>query len=85
MDPAFVGFNNISFTAAGEAPGSARRGNALPPCGAARCIRSPEHPCQNHNNVCVPRAYDDQSIHGKTIITFVFLEHTMTRASMPKP
>ena len=37
VDPAFVGFNNISLTAAGQALGSARRGNALPPCGAARC------------------------------------------------
>ena len=28
-------------------------------------------------------AYGDQSIHAKIIITFVFLKHTITRASMP--
>ena len=39
----------------------------------------------NHNLVRVPRAYDDQSILAQTIISFVFPEHTMTRASMPKP
>ena len=31
------------------------------------------------------RAYDYQSIHAQTIITFVFRKHTITRASMPKP
>ena len=31
------------------------------------------------------RAYDYQSIHAQTIITFMFREHTITRASMPKP
>ena len=45
----------------------------------------PEHPCPNHNNVPVSRAYNYQSIHAQTIITFVFREHTITRASMPKP
>ena len=45
----------------------------------------PEHPCPNHNNVRVSRAYGYQSIHARTIITFVFQEHTVTRASMPKP
>ena len=44
-----------------------------------------EHPCPNHNLVRVPRAYDDQSIHAQTIISCVFQEHTLTRASMPKP
>ena len=29
--------------------------------------------------------YGHQSIHAKTIIPFVFLEHWVTRASMPKP
>ena len=28
---------------------------------------------------------DLSGIHAQTIITFVFLEHTVTRASMPKP
>ena len=41
-------------------------------------------PCQNHNNVRVPKAYDYQSIHAKIIITFVFLKHTIARASIPK-
>ena len=39
----------------------------------------------NHNNVRVPRAYDYESIHAQTIITFVFLEQTVTRASMTQP
>ena len=43
------------------------------------------HPCPNRNNVRVSRAYGYQSIHAETIITFVFQEHTVTRASMPKP
>ena len=29
--------------------------------------------------------YGCQSIHAQTIITFVFQEQTVTRASMPKP
>ena len=52
-----------------------------PPC--SKSIRSPEHPCPNHNNVRVPRAYAHQSIHAPTIITFVFQEHTITRSSCP--
>ena len=48
-------------------------------------IRSPEHPCANHNSIRVPRAYAHQSIHAQTTIPFVFQEHTLTRASMPKP
>ena len=31
-----------------------------------RSIRSPEHPCPNHNSVRVSRAYGHQSIHAKT-------------------
>ena len=30
-------------------------------------MRSPEHPCPNHNNVRVPRAYDHQSIHALSL------------------
>ena len=44
-----------------------------------------EDECPNHNHIRVPRAYADQSIHAQTMITFVFQEHTVTRASMPKP
>ena len=33
----------------------------------------------------VPRAYGHQGILAETIIPFVFQEHTVTRASMPKP
>ena len=55
----------------------------FPSC--SKSNRSPEHPCPNHNSVRVPRAYGDQSIHAQTIIPFVSQEHTVTRASMPKP
>ena len=55
----------------------------FPSC--SKSLRSPENPCPNHNNVRVPSAYGDQSIHAQTIIPFVFQEHTVTRASMPKP
>ena len=51
----------------------------------SKSIRSPEHPCPNHNSVRVPRAYAHQSIHAQTVFPFVFQEHTLTRASMPKP
>ena len=51
----------------------------------SKSIRSPEHPCPNHNSVCVPRAYAHQSIHAETVFPFVLQEHTLTRASMPKP
>ena len=34
-------------------------------------IRSPEHPCPNHNNDRVSRASAHQSIHVQTIITRV--------------
>ena len=37
------------------------------------------------NSVRVPRAYGHQSIYGQTRIPFLFQEHTLTRASMPKP
>ena len=47
-------------------------------------MRSPGHPCPNYNNVRVPGAYGYQSIHTQTI-PFVFKEHTVTRASMPRP
>ena len=50
----------------------------------SKSIRLPEHPCQNHNPVRVPRAYGYQGIHAKIILPFVFQEHTVTRASMPK-
>ena len=43
------------------------------------------HPCPNHNSVRVSRAYGYQCIHAQTIIPFVFREHTVTSASMPKP
>ena len=46
-------------------------------------MRSPEHPCPNHNSVRVPSSCGHQSIHAQTIIPFVFQEHTVTRASMP--
>ena len=49
------------------------------------CRTCEQHPCPNHNNVRASREYGDQSIHAQTIITFVFQEHTLTRASMPKP
>ena len=55
----------------------------FPSC--SKSLRSPENPCPKHNNVRVPRAYGDQSIHAQTIIPFVFQEHMVTRASMPKP
>ena len=48
-------------------------------------IRVSEHPCPNHNDVRVPRAYGSQSIHAQTIITSAFQEHAITRASMSKP
>ena len=51
----------------------------------SKCIRSPENPCPNHNSVRVPSAYDHERIHAQTIITFVFQEHAITAASMPKP
>ena len=51
----------------------------------SKSIRLPEHPCPNHNSIRVPRAYAHQSIHAQTIISFVFQEHKLTRASMPKP
>ena len=37
------------------------------------------------NSARVPIAHANQSIHAQTIIPFVFQEHTLTRASMPKP
>ena len=43
------------------------------------------HPCPNHDNVRLPRAYGYQCIHVQTITTFVFREHTVASASMPKP
>ena len=33
----------------------------------------------------VPRAYAHQRIHAQSLITFVFQEQSITRASMPKP
>ena len=36
-----------------------------PPC--SKSIRSPEHPCPNHNNVRVLRAYAHQSIHALSL------------------
>ena len=61
----------------------------------SKCIRSSEHPCQNHNSVRGPRAYDtsvrvpraygDQSMHAQAILPLVFQEHTVIGASMPKP
>ena len=35
-------------------------------------------------SVSVPRAYGDESIHAQSRIPFVFQEHRVTRASMPK-
>ena len=40
---------------------------------------------EGDNNVRVPNASDNQSMHARTILTFVFPEHTVPRASMPKP
>ena len=53
--------------------------------GGANCaFRRCRGPCPKHTSVHVPRAYEDQSIRAQIIIPFVFLEHTKTRASMPK-
>ena len=49
----------------------------------ANCLSA--QPAQHFLYPGVPRAYDDQGIHAQTIISFVFPEPTMTRASMPKP
>ena len=49
------------------------------------CIRSRARPYEKHTRVRNPRAYSDQSTHAQTILPFVFQEHTVTRASMPKP
>ena len=46
-----------------------------------QCIRFPEHPCQA--TIRFPRAFRYQSIHGQAMISFVFQEHRVTRASMP--
>ena len=51
----------------------------------SKCIRSRENPCPNHNSVRVPRAYAHERTRAKTIITFVFQVHTLTREPMPKP
>ena len=51
----------------------------------SKSIRSPEHPCPNHNSDRVPRVYGHRSIHAQTIIAFVFQEHAVTGESMPKP
>ena len=48
-------------------------------------MRSPEHPCPNHNSVRVPRACGHQRIFAQTTIPLVFQEHPVTKASMPKP
>ena len=48
-------------------------------------ILLPVHPCPNHTNFRVSRAYGYQCIHAPTIITLVFREHTVTSASMPNP
>ena len=40
-------------------------------------------PRPSHNFVRVPRAFGYQSIHGQAMISFVFQEHRLTRASMP--
>ena len=48
-------------------------------------IRLPVHPCPNHNDIRVSRACGYQCTHAQTIITFVFREHAVTSASMPKP
>ena len=34
----------------------------------SKSIRSPEHPCPNHNPARVPRAYSRQSIHAKIMM-----------------
>ena len=51
--------------------------------GNARSL-APGAPSARAGTVRVPRAYGDQSIHAQIIIPFVFQEHTVTRASMPK-
>ena len=56
-----------------------------PGTASTRSIRLPEHPCPNHDNVRVPRAYGCQCAHAQTMITFVFQEHTVANAPMPKP
>ena len=43
------------------------------------------HPCSNHGDARVPRAYGYQSIHAQTVVTFAFQEKTVTRAFMPIP
>ena len=60
----------------------------LQKCYGSSCsesIRSPEHPCPDHINVRLPRACGHQSIYARIIIPFVFQEHTVTRASTPRP
>ena len=39
--------------------------------------RMPKHPCPNHNNVRVLRAYNNKCIHAQTMVTLVFREHTI--------
>ena len=51
----------------------------------SKSIRSPKHPCPNHNSVRVPRASGHQSIHAQSIIPFVVQEPAGTKACMPKP
>ena len=46
-----------------------------------QCIRFPEHPCQA--TIRFPRAFGYQNIHAQAMISFVFQEHRVTRASMP--
>ena len=51
--------------------------------GDARSL-APGAPSARAGTVRVPRAYADQSIRAQIIIPFVFHEHPLTRASMPK-
>ena len=46
-------------------------------------IRLPEHPCTNHDNVRVPRAYGCHCAHAQAMITFVFAEHTVAEHPCP--
>ena len=52
-------------------------------CPTRPCIHA-EH-IRKHRFARVPRAYDHQNIYGQNIITFVFQEHMLIQASMPKP
>ena len=50
----------------------------------SKSMRSPEHPCPQQQSVRVPGPYGHQRIHAQSIISLMFQDHTIPRASMPK-